>query len=154
VNSADTGLHYRRIAVQHATSAGLMVVLYDMLVDDLRRASDAVRNGDIEARSGLLKHAFTVLELLESSLDHRYNESGAQSLSRFYGFLRNQLLAAQFQSNDQVLDRQIALILDVREAWQQADAQALAQLRDSSATAMLKTRLSDDSATEALQWFA
>jgi flagellar biosynthetic protein FliS len=131
-----------------------MVILYDMLVDDLRRAIGAVRSGDIEARSGLLKHAFTLLELLEGSLDHRYNENGAQSLSRFYEFVRNQLLAAQFQSNDQVLERQIALILDVREAWQQADAEALAQLRNGSEAAMLEMPLSEDSATEASQWFA
>ncbi|MFZ1136925.1 MAG: flagellar export chaperone FliS [Candidatus Korobacteraceae bacterium] len=115
---------YRRAAVETATSVGLVVILYQMLIDDLSHAIAAMRAGNIQGRSDRLNHAFAVLGLLEGSLDRNNGGPGAENLSRFYAHLRRQLLAAQFQSNEQLLERQIALILDVQEAWRLADLRA------------------------------
>ena len=118
-------LCYRRAAVQAATSTGLVVILYDMLAGDLRQAITAMRKGKIQDRSNSLKHAFTILELLEGSLDLEKGGICAQSLSRFYNYIRTQLLAAQFNCDAKSLEKQIVLILDVQQAWRQADAEVI-----------------------------
>jgi len=118
--SAD--LSYRRAAVQEASPEGLMVILYDMLVEDLQRAVAAVQHSAIADRSRQLKHALLVLQLLEGSLDMQQGGAAARSLSAFYTYLRRAILDAQFGSNEEILSRLIDLILDVREAWRTADA--------------------------------
>ena len=155
MNGTDAELCYRRASVQQATSAGLAVILYDMLVGDLRRAVVAMRDGAIEVRSQYLKHAFSILELLEGFLDRQQNGSSVRSLSQFYGLLRKQILTAQFELDDRLLEKQIALILDVREAWQRANAEAVMQSRDASAKTVVPESASVEcDMTATSQWFA
>lgn len=155
MNGKDTELCYRRVAVEQATSAGLCVILYDMLVGELRHAIVAMREGDIEERSRRLKHAFSILEVMDGSVDLQREGPAAKSLSQFYGFLRNRLLAAQFDSDDQMLEDQIRLILDVREAWRQADKDTLLRSHDSNeSTAMPRSSLIETEVTATSQWIA
>ncbi len=114
---------YLRAAVPEASPAGLVVILYDLLVDDLRRAIASMRGSAIEERSRHLKHALLVLQLLESNLDLDKGGAAAGTLSAFYSHLRREILDSQFRSDPAPLERQIALLLDVREAWRTADAQ-------------------------------
>ena len=124
MNASQPELCYRRAAVQQATSAGLVVILYDMLAGDLRKAIVALRKGRVQDRSHGLKHAFAVLEVLEGSLDMENGGTAAQRLAQFYGYLRRQMLSAQFDCNEKLLEQQIALILDVQNAWRQVDTAA------------------------------
>ena len=116
---------YRRAAVQEASSAGLVVILYDLLAADLRQAIVAVRSGDIEERSRLLKHGLLVLQLLEGSLDMVNGGDAARNLSLFYACIRRQVLQAQFCQDQRILEQQISLLLDVRAAWQAVDTPAV-----------------------------
>lgn len=122
MNPNSSQRSYLRAAVQEASPAGLVVILYDLLVEDLQRAIAALRRDAIEERSRHLKHALLVLQLLDCYLDLEHGGAAAGSLSAFYSHLRAQLLHAQFRSDPAPLERQIALVLDVREAWQAVDA--------------------------------
>ncbi len=124
MSGSQAELCYRRAAVQNSSSAGLVVILYDMMVGDLRAAIKALRNKDVQGRSDRLKQAFAILELLEGSLDWEHGRAAAESLSQFYSYLRGRLLMAQFGSDDKLLEEQISLILDVQQAWRDVDAPA------------------------------
>jgi len=124
MNANQTELSYRRASVQEASAAGLVVILYDILASDLQQAIAAMRSGKIEARCARLKHGLLVLQLLEGSLDLERGGSAAQNLSHFYAHIRSQILAAQFKCVESILEDQVALVLDVREAWRQADSGA------------------------------
>src|SRR6185437_118579 len=117
----ETELSYRKAAIQNATSVGLVVIMYDMLAADLRRAIEAMNARDVEKRSAELKHAFLVLLQLEGSLDMEKGGQAARNLSRFYSVLRAKILEAHFKVNTEMLQRQIDLIVDVRSAWQQVN---------------------------------
>ena len=119
----STELNYRRAAVQQASPAGLMVILYDLLVNDLQHAIVAFRRNAIDERSRHLNHALLILQILEGNLDMENGGAAARSFAAFYGHVRTQLLDAQFRSDPAPLERQIALLLDVREAWLTSDAQ-------------------------------
>lgn len=117
----STELTYLRAAVQNASAVGLVIVLYDLLISDLRAAIAAIADNNIEQRSQELKHAFLVLEQMEQSLDMENGGDAAINLSRFYATLRRNLMDAHAQASPQLFTKQIELIFQVRGAWAQVD---------------------------------
>lgn len=117
-------LSYRKAAVESASPAGLVILLCDTLVGDIQRAMEAMRSGDIESRCRQMQHAFQVLLQLEVMLDKEKGGQAVQELARFYGFIRAKLLEAQFKQSVEILKSQLALILELRSAWQAVDAKA------------------------------
>ena len=69
MNSANPRLAYRQAAVEAATPIGLVVILYDLAIEDFRKAIVAIGAGDTEARTAALQHALSVLEQLHGRLD-------------------------------------------------------------------------------------
>jgi flagellar protein FliS len=122
---STTEMSYRRSAIQGASRIGLMIALFDQLASDLRRASAALRNNDIETRCKELNHAFLVLGQLENWVDVKNGGESAQTLSRFYAYLRAKMLEAGAIKSVKLLEMQVDMILLVRSSWQQLDAPPL-----------------------------
>jgi len=154
MDAAYSQRSYRRAAVQEASPAGLVVILYDLLVEDLQAAAQAIRDGDIEERSLQLKHALLVLQILEGSLDMEQGGAAARSLAAFYSYLRGQLLNAQFRNDDEVLTRQIALIFDVREAWRTIEKPRMAADVAITPSPILTAPCDDRDLRDSNQWSA
>ena len=114
-------LAYRRAATQQASVVGLVIALYDTLVADLRKAAAAMDRKNYEDRSRHLKHGFSVLTQMDALLDAERGGRTASRLRHFYGFLREEMLRAQFAQDPSVLLRLCTHLLDVREAWQEVD---------------------------------
>ncbi len=108
-------------AVQNARPAGLVIILFDMLVNDIRGAIAAIHAGNIEQRSAELKHGFLVLQQLEGSLDMENGGEAARNFAGFYSAVRAGLFDAHMKASKEILERQIELLLDVRQAWQQVE---------------------------------
>ena len=121
MNRTQTELTYLRAAVQNASPAGLVIILFDLLINDLRRVIEAMQKGDIEKRSTELKHAFLLLQQLEGSLDMENGGDAAIHFSRFYSAVRSKLMEAHVKVSPEIVNRQIDLLFDVRQAWQQID---------------------------------
>ena len=121
MNPRQTELSYRRAVVAEASSVGLVITMYDLLVNDLTQAMNALQKGDIEARSTAIKHAFLVLQQLQGSLDREKGGEAAKNLSQFYGFLRGRIWEAHVKKDHQGLSEPIQLLLEVRQAWAQVD---------------------------------
>ena len=116
-----TEMSYRKTAIAGASPIGLMIALFDTLVGDLRRAANALRKNDIEARCKELNHAALVIGQLENWVDLKSGGESAEALTRFYSYLRAKMLEASINKSAAVLDQQIEMILHVRSAWQQLD---------------------------------
>src|ERR1700751_2014626 len=116
-----TELSYRKSAIEGASSIGLIIVIFDTLAGDLRRAAAAIRKNDIEKRCRELDHACLVLGQLESWVDMEKGGDSARSLSHFYAYLRATMMEASVPQSASVLDTQIETILQVRSAWQKLD---------------------------------
>jgi flagellar biosynthetic protein FliS len=112
---------YQMSAIQGASSIGLIVVLFDTLVRDLRRAAAALRKNDIETRCRELNHASLVLGQLENWIDKDKGGESAQTLTQFYAYLRAKMMEATVISSATVLDTLIDMVLEVRSAWQKLD---------------------------------
>lgn len=116
-----TDLSYRRAAVENAGPVALVVILYDLLINDLRQAIEAIANKDVEGRSEAVKHAFLVLQQLEGSLDRENGGEAAQNLSKFYTVMRARIFEAHTKIKAEILNEQVTLLLDVRQTWEKVD---------------------------------
>jgi len=113
---------YREADVQGASPVELVIALYDVLVRDMKRLIAAIRAGNIEDRVDHSNHAFEVLQQLECSLDMEKGGSTAKDLSRFYSHLRAKVLQVQFKMDPAMVERQIEMVLELRQGWVEAMA--------------------------------
>jgi flagellar secretion chaperone FliS len=102
---------------QDANPVHLIILLYEQLIADLRRALAAIEKADIEERTIQLSHAMQVLGELDAALNMQAGLEVAQNLNRFYGLLRSGLFQVQVHPDRRVLDKYIAQLLSLREAW-------------------------------------
>ena len=111
---------YRRAATAGASGFGLLIALYDTLAGDLRRAARAQRDGDLEQRAREVKHALSVLAVLENWVEA---DSGdlARMLTRFYRRLRNGMIQAQCSQSPELFEKLMGEILGIRELWQKME---------------------------------
>lgn len=112
---------YLTAAVQNATAAGLVVILFDLLMADLKDAIAAIERKAVEELADKIKHAFLVLQQLDGSLDMEHGGQAAKHFSGFYAAIRCKVLEGQIKSSPEILRRQIELLFEVRQAWQQID---------------------------------
>jgi len=123
MNSQDIGQTYRELGAQGAEPLELVVMLYDVLLDDLRRAIEALHAHDVEKRAFEIQHALRVLEQLQGALDTNNGGEPAQNLDRLYAMVRAKLIEAHWKSSEELLRRQIDLLQPIRDAWQEARGQ-------------------------------
>jgi flagellar protein FliS len=112
---------YRQSVGQDASPVRLVVVLYEQLIEDLRRAAVAVEQGDVASRTNQLSHALEVLGELDASLNPEAGEEVARNLTHFYRLLRHGLFQVQVRPNRRVLEKYLASLLSLREAWIQVE---------------------------------
>jgi flagellar protein FliS len=117
----DANLNYRASSARADSGVGLVILLYEQLVQDLRRAAAAIDSADVEARTLELGHAIEVVGQLQSRLDMQNGGEVAQNLDRFYGSILSGILDAQTKASKAVVLRLVENVLSVREAWLQVE---------------------------------
>jgi flagellar protein FliS len=132
----ESELQYRRAALHNVSPVGAVLLLYDQLVKDLRKAETAMREARPETCAAELKHALLVIQQLEGSLNRDTGEAFVPWLLRFYALLRTNIIDAQVKRSTEILDEQVSLVLDVRSAWQEVE------YRNSSAASQITTECS------------
>lgn len=113
----DARTSYREAAVRGADPLQLVILLYEQVVEDVRRALAALLRGDVETRTREINHALKVIGHLQGTLDTDQGGGVAGNLQIFYNQLRKGLVEAQFQQSEKLLEEQITHLMIVREAW-------------------------------------
>ena len=117
------GLNYAATSAAGTSPIGLVVKLYETVVGDLGRAVIAVRDNDIERRSGELQHALAVIGQLQGSLDMEQGEEPARVLDRFYDMARARIMQAQLRHSGKILEEVMRDFLALRDAWAEVERQ-------------------------------
>jgi flagellar secretion chaperone FliS len=121
----NANLSYRTLSSRASSGVGLVILLYEQLVQDLRRALTALDSGAVETRSFELGHALEVVGQLQGRLDMQAGGEVAHNLDRFYSALSAGILDAQVKCSKPRLDGLIDDVLSVREAWLEVERNML-----------------------------
>ena len=122
-NALEAKLTYRENAVRSATPIELVVILFDTVLDDMRRAAAAAKAGDIEERAAAIRHAMLVLQQLQGTLDFEKGGPVARQFEQFYNLVRAKLLEAQLRNSPELMQQQIQFMSEVRGCWVEAEKQ-------------------------------
>jgi flagellar protein FliS len=110
---------YQRIQAETSSSGQLILMLYDALLKNLKRAETAIDRDDKElAHSALVRSQDIVLELI-ASLDMDSGEI-AHRLAPLYEYQYQRLLDANVHKDGGAVSEVIRLIAPLRQAWAQA----------------------------------
>jgi flagellar protein FliS len=121
MNQYQIAAQYRQSSTQGRHPVGMVVKLYDAIIEDFRRALMAARSGQVEPRTSALNHALLIIAELESVLDHERGGEVAKHLKGFYQVTRAMIVEENVRARPEGLERLIELFLPVRHAWQEAE---------------------------------
>lgn len=109
--------HYRRMAVESATPAGLIGMLYEGVVTGLHRAGAAAAAGQIERRVEHSNRALAIIAHLLSSLDRERSGPVAATLRHFYAAAERHIVQAGIQNSGAMFAALETQFAGLREAW-------------------------------------
>jgi len=124
--NSEIASHYREISARGSHPVGLVVKLYDAILEDFRRAMNAVAEGDIESRTSSLNHALKIIAELQSVLDHERGKEVARRLKGFYDVTRMLIVEANLHSSIPRIQRLVDLYLPLYHAWRKVEQDAYA----------------------------
>ena len=114
VNGHD---RYLETAVETASPARLIVMLYDGAIRFINEATYAMQQRDYETQNAKLQRAQKILAELISSLDFDKGGEIAENLFRLYTYMYNQLVEANINDSRDRLEHVVHLLSELREAW-------------------------------------
>jgi flagellar protein FliS len=130
VPTSPAQLRYLADAVNTASPAQLIVMLYDRLLLDIRRGIDLQSQSDRVCASVHIRHGQEIIAELRASL--RTDEwSGADDLAALYGFLLVELVEINGAPDVNRLTAVEAIVCGLRDSWRTA-AISLLQASDSA----------------------
>lgn len=110
---------YVQASVETASPARLLVMLYDRLALDCRRALAAQESGDHQAAHAQLLHAQEIISLLQSSLRPEIWDGGP-ALNSLYSHLLVELVRANVDHDAARTAHCLDLVTGLAEAWREA----------------------------------
>lgn len=123
---------YKRVQTATSTPAGLISLLYDGLLTQLRRAEAAIAVADFEVANEQLNLAQAIILELIASLDHSYGDIPRQ-LSALYEYMYQRLVQANIHKDAEPIREVEGHIMQIAEAWAVAARQAEAESRAAEA---------------------
>lgn len=125
VNGHD---RYLETAVETASPARLIVMLYDGAIRFINEAAYAMQQRDYETQNAKLQRAQKILAELISSLDFDKGGEVAENLFRLYTYMYNQLVEANINDDTARLEHVVGLLCEIREAWETIAAESETQV--------------------------
>lgn len=113
---------YQDMEVQTADPLGLVVLLYQGAVRQIRRAEQALETGQTDTRVDAINRALAIIGELQASLDHDRGGEIARSLDRLYTYMTRQLTTANLRRSRKELTEVRTLLETLLSAWEEAHA--------------------------------
>lgn len=107
---------YRKVQVETASPAGLVVMLYDGALRFINQARSALLQKDYELSNTSFQRALAIINELNSSLNMSAGEL-SDNLRQLYLFIGKTLLQANIKKDDKDLDGIVKILMSLRDAW-------------------------------------
>ena len=133
----NTNEAYRSAAASGATHIGLLLLVYDALAGDMKKAQEACIRGDVAGRCRASNHAFDLFAHLESWTAYLDDRKLATGLNEFYAVLRRLLIEAQVTTRPQDFEALADMICSTRAVWQAKENSMRAELAQQRASSLV-----------------
>jgi flagellar secretion chaperone FliS len=100
-----------------ATPHGLISILYEDVLRELRLGALAIEKGDHAAKNARLTKAIALLFALEAGLDFERGGSVAEALSRFYRGCRDAVMRASVENNPKLVREAVTSVTEIADSW-------------------------------------
>ena len=110
---------YKSQSINTMTGGELLVMLYDELIKDVKRAELAIEAHKVDTAHSSLMHAQDIIDYLDDTLDEQYEIS--QELSRLYVYFKEQLVKANISKDAAPLKEVLPMLMELRDTWKQAE---------------------------------
>jgi flagellar secretion chaperone FliS len=110
---------YKQVAVQTSSPAGLVVMLYEGAIRNLRDSIDAIKTTDLERKRQSIDRAVAILQHLQSTLDRERGESIATELDNLYNYIISRVLQGSSKLDVEPLEEAVKLLTVLLSGWEQ-----------------------------------
>ncbi|MDP8207685.1 MAG: flagellar export chaperone FliS [Candidatus Electryonea clarkiae] len=115
---------YNNVSFSTADPGSLVVTTYNAIIRALKEASRGMIEGDYTARTKSFDLAFELISELRKSINPEAGTGEfAKKLDALYDFFTRELITANANSNPEKLIPVIEILVDLRDAWNQARKQ-------------------------------
>ena len=108
------------LRISQASKTELIVIMYDIILEDIKAAKEALLEKNSEGYTHELKHAGRIVNELMSALDYTYPVS--YQLMSLYIFLNKQLIDAGREQDGKMLDDAADILETLREGFSSISA--------------------------------
>jgi flagellar protein FliS len=115
---------YQKQNVNGASPVQLIVMLYDGALRFMEAGKYAMVNGNLDKQNYYLQKAQKIVLELMSCLDMGQGGDVAKNLFALYGYVLNELVAANVEDASDPIERAIKVFSDLRESWAQIEQSA------------------------------
>lgn len=117
---ATTARHYRTQALETATPAQLVLMIYDRILQSLGQARRATLPTDVELVNRELQRAQALLTELRVALDFERGADIADNLAALYAWCDTRLVEANMRKDMAAVDEVAAVVEQLRDTWREA----------------------------------
>lgn len=110
---------YRKQQVEGAGPLGLVLLVYEALIQSLVQTRSAIEAEDFEIQFEQITRAMRALLELISSLDHEQGGQIASNLASMYAYMYRRLLEGQSGDMVGAINEVLPLAQTLREGWQE-----------------------------------
>jgi len=123
---------YRRVYLESASPAKILVELLLRLTRDLELARTRISAGDFGGKGLALSHALEIVGQLQAALDHAAAPQLCGNLASVYGFIELKISEANMKLSVTAVDHALRALAPIHAAF----AQAVAEVTSGAVTAV------------------
>jgi flagellar protein FliS len=115
---------YQKQNVNGASPLQLVIMLYDGALRFMEAGKHAMVNGNLDKQNYYIQKSQKIVIELMSCLDMEKGGEVAKNLFALYGYVLNELVAANIEDKPDPVERSIRVMSDLRESWAEIDKAA------------------------------
>lgn len=108
---------YKKNDIMTADGIGIVILLYDGIVDFSNRVRKALDDGDVEERTRCINKAIAIVSELDAALDMERGAEVAVNLNRLYTYMLDELARVNLDKDPARLDSVIKVVRELKEGW-------------------------------------
>lgn len=121
--NADSAMQqYQQVGVHSglmdASPHRLVQMLMEGVLEKIAQAKGNIHRNEIAEKGSNISKVITIIEGLRASLNRDAGGEIAQNLDDLYDYMERQLLAANLQSDESVLDEVSSLMSEIKSGWE------------------------------------